>query len=315
MAKREVTTIATPTIGTINGFQPFQSVFTVNRLLRATLVVFCVLAVPLVNCGFAAAPAGYHLTWSDEFNGNFIDANKWTVTGAIAPVVSRDCTLIPDAVSVGNGNLMITTYTVGGTNYSGYIKSYPHFLQKYGYFEARIKFEQSSGTNMAIWLNAPGYFAYPAATRGAEMDVIEHRATSGYYQLAQQSIHFINSSGTDGGTNSFPVIPNGGYGYHIYGLEWDATGYKFYIDDHLSWTENNPDSISMTEEFLQLATGVIPGNDFGQIPSSGYGDLAHSTTKMTVDYVRAYAVPEPASCVLAITAILALLGYTWRKRK
>ena len=282
-----------------------------GRLLRTTLAACCVLAVPLVNCGFAVAPAGYSLTWSDEFNGSSVDLSKWRVS--TNPY--HDATFTPNALSVSGGNLTITTYTVGGTNYSGYINTYTHFLQKYGYFEARIKFDQSLGTSSGFWLNAPGYFSYPAATGGAEMDIVEHRATSGYYQLAQQTIHYIDLSGNDPAPNSWPVIPGGGYGYHVYGLEWGPTGYKFYIDDQWKWTENNPESISKTDEFLQLWTAVIGGSDFGQIPSGGYGDLAHSTTKMTVDYVRAYAVPEPSSCVLAITAVLALLGYAWRKGK
>jgi hypothetical protein len=69
------------------------------------------------------------MPWSDEFNGTSLDTNKWTVsTGA-----RRDAVNTASAVSEGGGYLTITTYTSGGTTYTGFIGTSSGFRATYGY--------------------------------------------------------------------------------------------------------------------------------------------------------------------------------------
>jgi hypothetical protein len=83
--------------------------------------------------------SGWQLQWADEFNGTSLDTSRWTVfTGT-----RRDAVNTASAVSEGGGALTITTYTSGGTNYTGFIGTPVNFLGTYGYWEARINFQDS----------------------------------------------------------------------------------------------------------------------------------------------------------------------------
>src|SRR6516225_11909925 len=74
--------------------------------------------------------SGWQLLWSDEFNGTSLDTSKWTV----ATGTRRDAVNTASAISEGGGYLTITTYTSGGTNYTGFIGTYNSFYSAYGYW-------------------------------------------------------------------------------------------------------------------------------------------------------------------------------------
>ena len=117
------------------------------------LVTCCLLSGPLVNRGFAVAPPGYVLKWSDEFNGNTLDTSKWYADSGgwnNDEVNSLD----PAALSVSGGYLTISTYTgTDGLQHTGYLETY--YQQKYGYFKSRIQYRQKNGTDSAFWMISP----------------------------------------------------------------------------------------------------------------------------------------------------------------
>jgi beta-glucanase (GH16 family) len=293
-----------------------------THAFRAALLIGCCALFALHDrCVMAAPPEGYALAWSDEFNGNALDGSKWWIkTGA-----NRDATNALETVAVNGGDLVITTYTanVGGVPFhrTGMVTGYGLFQQQYGYMEARIKFSDSPGMWSAFWVQSPTY-GNPednAAVAGAELDVVEHRAVDknnvSVANKAQIAVHWNGYGSAHQTTNT--LTPNLGLadGYHLYGVEWDAAGYKFYIDNHLQWSENRADSISQRPEYMILSSEVENNSWAGKIPTGGYGNLAGSTTKMSVDYVRVYAVPEPTSYVmLGAAAIVAFLHFCQRLR-
>src|SRR4051812_41464613 len=85
---------------------------------------------------FSAVPAGYYLVWSDEFNGASLDTTKWDywLLGN-----RRDAVNTTAAVAVTGGNLVISTYTSGGVNYTAIVASDQTFRTKYGYWESNVK--------------------------------------------------------------------------------------------------------------------------------------------------------------------------------
>src|SRR5258708_3514267 len=94
---------------------------------------------------------GWQMLWSDEFNGIAVDSSKW----AVATGARRDAINTASAVSEGGGYLTITTYTSGGTNYTGFIGTYNGFKATYGYWEASISFQDSPGMWSAFWDQSP----------------------------------------------------------------------------------------------------------------------------------------------------------------
>src|SRR5262249_26886849 len=118
--------------------------------------------------------AGWQLLFQDDFDGTALNTSAWTVaTGA-----RRDAVNTASAVGVGGRNLTITTYTSGGTNYTGFLGTQGKFQATYGYYEARVQFQDSPGMWSAFWLQSPTIgnpIGNPAAA-GTEIDVVEHRA-------------------------------------------------------------------------------------------------------------------------------------------
>jgi len=244
------------------------------------------------STGWAGPPPGYALQWSDEFNGQALDSSQWHVhTGARGNAFNTGA-----AISESGGNLVITTYTDGRTNFTGFLDTQHTFERAYGYFEARIAFQTQSGTHSAFWLQSPtvGVVGDPAAN-GVEIDIFEHRHSDrkgnnisgggdsalhwdGYGASHKKRVIEYNDVGADSG-------------FHSYGFLWTTNQYCVYVDDKLVWSVDGP--ISRKPEFIRLTSEVDRSDWSGKEPKDGYGNLAASTNKMLVDYVRVYAPPTP----------------------
>jgi beta-glucanase (GH16 family) len=255
-------------------------------------------------------PSGWALTFNDDFDGASLDTTKWSHR---LPGVRNDAINTANAVSVGGGALTITTYTDAGTNYTGMIGTQDKFAQAYGYFETRMKFNSAPGQWSAFWLTSPVYDGNVGnpALYGTEIDVVEHRAVNrdnddllnryvsavhwdGYAAAHQQSAR------THG-----PLDTLGNGSWHTYALRWSPTGYEFYFDDALLWTQTQ--AVSARPEYMILSSEVRDAHWAGTVPAGGYGSLATSTTNVQVDYVRAYAaVPEPTGIALMLASGMTL---------
>ena len=90
------------------------------RILAVSSVAWLLAMIsgPTVRSVYAL-PSGYVQVWSDEFNGAVLDASKWGYLQGIR----HDATNTPNALSFDGNNLIITTYTEGGTHYTGMIQS------------------------------------------------------------------------------------------------------------------------------------------------------------------------------------------------
>jgi hypothetical protein len=243
-------------------------------------------------------------TWSDEFDGTSLDLTRWSYR-ATGP--RNDGNLTPDAVSVGGGLLTITTYTDAGQHYSGMISSHLHgtdgFEQAYGYFEARVRFDNAPGQWSAFWLQSRtiGTPIGDPATAGVEMDIAEHRTRCVTAPApvppeicadrVQQALIW-DGYGPDLKAHvklSDPLAGLGNGGWHTWALRWAPAGLTFYYDNVVTWSMPGP--ISRRSQYIILSSEV--GRFFaGDIPAAGYGSRDTSTTKMQVDYVRVWSVPN-----------------------
>jgi beta-glucanase (GH16 family) len=257
------------------------------RFLASLLFASCVRPSP------AAPPTDYYLVWADEFNSFSLDTSKWDywLLGN-----RRDAVNTQSAVSVNGSNLVITTYTSGGTHYTGMIATDGTFRSRYGYWESSIKWGDTNGMWSAFWMQSPtmGANLNDPVVSGSEIDNAEHRFVDGsnnnIANQVQVNIHW-NGYGSSGGSSGSGNVGGGlGSGFHTYGILWTANSYSFSIDG--SQVYNGGSSpVSHSTEWAILSSEVDDTSTTwaGFIPAAGYGPLASSTTKLTVDYVRYYA--------------------------
>jgi len=156
----------------------------------------------------------------------------------------------------------------------------PKFMHKYGYYEARVKFQKRPFWWSAFWIQSPntGSTCDPA-TSGVECDIIEN---------------FVNGTLTSGGIY-------GGYGkdfhddsarirypyteddqFHRVGMEWSPEGYVYYFDGKEITRSSAP--VSHTEQFVLLST-EIKGYRKGITPEYTEEDLNDC---FIADYVRVF---------------------------
>jgi autotransporter-associated beta strand protein len=262
-----------------------------GRLLWARFLAAVLLFSCLCHC-LAAPPAGYYLVWADEFNSFSLDTSKWDywLLGN-----RRDAVNTQSAVSVNGSNLVITTYTSAGTHYTGMIATDGTFRSRYGYWESSIKWGDTNGMWSAFWMQSPtmGANLNDPVVSGSEIDNAEHRFVDGSNNnIANQVQVNIHWNGYSPGQSSGSGNVGGGLGsgFHTYGILWTANSYSFSIDG--SQVYNGGSSpVSHSTEWAILSSEVDDTSTTwaGFIPAGGYGPLASSTTKLTVDYVRYYA--------------------------
>jgi len=258
-----------------------------RKLSLAALVAVVSVICPRVI--LAGPPSGYHLDWADEFNGPSLDDNTWNIiSGSRHSAVNT-----PDAVAVTNGCLVISSYTTKGIHYTGFVDTKGKVYKRYGYYEARIQFQNAPGNWSAFWLQSDGILhtnRNPAD--GVEIDIIEHRNTDkkgrDLIGVSESALHYNGYHAAEVSTNIVTGDLGLSSGFHTYGFLWTSNKYEFYVDDRLTWAPANY-MISTSPEFVRLTSEIFNHGWAGDIPTNGYPGSAATPLKMYVDYVRYYA--------------------------
>ena len=236
---------------------------------------------------------GYALVWAEEFDGTALDAARWTMKSG----PHHQAVYTPDAISVADGMLTITTFTTDHRHVTGWISTLDKAAFTYGWFEARIRFSTTSGgTWSAFWLSSPtlGNPIGDPGAAGTEIDVAEHRRSrgtgvdmSGVYAM---NLHWDGFGEAHKTTGSYgwpgPGTPPIQNGWHVYAVAWTPEGYRFFLDGVEQWATK--DAVSHRPEYLLLTSEVKEGAWAGSIPPPGYGPRRHSTNRMQVDWVRVW---------------------------
>lgn len=254
----------------------------------------------------ATPPSGYYLVWSDEFNGASLDTTKWALRlgGAY-----RDGYNTLNAVSFNGSNMVITTYTQNGTNFTAMLYAKGKFESKFGYWESNIKWADSNAEWSSPFLLSRNYSlnstqlaAAPdnidPATFGSEIDMCEHRYvdssnTKIIAPYVQVNLHWKNGTASVDDPGS-PLVPSTGgldTGFHTYGFLWKTNSYAFLVDDVQVYSNRTTTPVVRAAEYPLLTSAVDDTSTTwaGLIPSGGYGSQSTSATKYTLDYIRYYA--------------------------
>lgn len=253
-------------------------------------------------------PAGWKMTWNDEFDGPAgtpPDPSKWTHdTGNNGGWGNHELeyyTASTDNASLdGNGDLVITARKAPsgntlGCSYGTCLYTSARLLTQdratfqYGRIEARIKLPaQEAGMWPAFWTLGAN-FPTVGWPQSGEIDIMENvgRLPGEIFGTSHGP---VSGGAGNGGTYT---LPSDQYdAFHTYSIDWLPNKIVWYVDGVKyhevdksaagnDWVFNHP-------FFLLLNLAV--GGDFA-------GPVGNDTTfpqSMTVDYVRVYQAPDTA---------------------
>jgi beta-glucanase (GH16 family) len=285
--------------------------------LSAQLGTICVAAIALsgavqATVAEASPPAGYSLTWSDEFNGpagSQANPAKWTYDlGNGASNFGNDeqetytnsyanSHIVSDPNATDGLALQIIALNTNGNITSARLKSQGLHVVKYGYIEARIEAFNSTG-NQGVW---PAWWMMgedkPSVEwpNCGEIDVMEQWNGSNQNHM---SIHGQNMTGSSLSTNG-PANCHINQ-YHTYGLLWTPTTMTYYVDgvQEASYTRASSPAWPFNQPFFYLLNIAVGGS------GSFIGSWNSATTwpqTMNVDYIREYQ-PVSGTVIDTVTA-------------
>ncbi len=221
----------------------------------------------------------YKLIWSENFVGNKLDLTKWIYRGLGRrgdAVLTKDCVTLD-----GNGSLVLSTKRNGEQIETAMIATEGKFETKFGYFEARMKFQTEPGHWSAFWLQAATMAKVGnPGVNGAEIDIIEFFSTD--RQSMFSNVHWDGYGDEHKKIGSKHSEPKLASGWHTVGLEWTANEYVFFLDGTEVWRTNQ--AVSHIKQYIILSLEV----------RKWAGDISKAKLpdSLYVDYVRVYSKPE-----------------------
>jgi beta-glucanase (GH16 family) len=231
------------------------------------------------------APVGYTLVWNDEFTGASVDKNKWSyeVNGdgggnnELQYYTDR-----PENSYIENGILVIQAQKenyLGKEYTSARMRTIYKGDWKYGRFEIKAKLPYGQGMWPAIWM-LPTDREYGGWPKSGEIDIMEMlgQETTKIYGTIHYSIN--NQHAQSGGNYSLKSGTFAQY-YHVFAIEWDSTGFNWYVDNNLYYTAKQGQPFD--KRFHILLNVAVGGN------WPGSPDISTLfPQKMYVDYVRVF---------------------------
>jgi autotransporter-associated beta strand protein len=249
-----------------------------DRTGRSGRCLAVLMAVVFAKAALAAPPAGYQLSFSDEFNGTAIDQTVWRVLD------SR-----PN-VSVGGGVADFTTVEISpGVYQEGWIDT-RLFRQRYGFYEARFRIGNKSGLNNAFWLNTPTEWADADNTHDRlEIDINEAHFPDPVSRDFTCGIHSWETGAKQSHGGTGIDVGDLSTGFNLFQLEWRT-------DNSLVFSLNGTARYTLAATDFEEANNTIPVEVLfsTKVLTGGFAgtiDPNVGGTKMSVDYVRVYDEP------------------------
>ncbi len=237
------------------------------------------------------ASEGYHLIWNDEFNapdGSHPSPEYYETPDRLNAAWNRFISSRPDLMVMKDGNLMMyckpnpdPTEQDDREMVSGAIRTRNHFSLKCGRIEARMKVHGHWGSFPAFWLmpnTQPD--GWPVS---GEIDIFE--SINNKY-TAFGTIHTGRQANQDLSTSAYQFDTDIN-DWHVYGLEWDESNLRFYVDGiqrgHLTpqnvkqglWPFNE-------QQFYFILNQSVGNGGWASAPDTSW------TYQTEVDWVRAY---------------------------
>lgn len=240
---------------------------------------------------------GWELVWSDEFEGDAIDASNWTYdiggwgwgNGEAQYYTDR-----PENARVENGLLVIEARQEKfEDSYYTSARLITQGLQafRYGRIEARMKVPEGAGLWPAFWMLGSDFERNPEAPLESnwphvgEVDIMEYVGREP--DLIMGTVHGPGYSGAGGlgrwNRQEYDIADE----FHTYAIEWDEEGIRWFYDGD-SYYDLGPEDLGGREwvfdkEFFLLLNLAVGGQFAGTI-----GLDTKFPANLYVDYVRVY---------------------------
>ena len=243
-------------------------------------------------------PAPWLLVWSDEFDGENINAENWTYdiggTGW-GNAELQYYTDRPENARIEDGELVIEARReeerIQGREYtSARLKTQGLQSWTYGRIEARMQIPTGQGIWPAFWMLGDNIttVSWP---RCGEIDVMENIGSEP--KLVHGTVHGPGYSGANGVGNSYPHPEGAAFAddFHVYTVEWEPEEIRWYVDDEHYGTvtvDDVPGEWVYDHPFF-IILNVAVGGHWPGYPD----DTTVFPQQLRVDYVRVYeANPE-----------------------
>jgi beta-glucanase (GH16 family) len=275
-------------------------------LVVAVVALLVAATVTAVTIAREETKAGWHLTWSDEFDGDALDRSKWTPEDQstfgdgnkeLACLLSRRAN-----VEVAEGMLTLRAirekiprvcgdsderFPNGRPFTSAMLSTEGKAAWHQGRFEMRAKLPLAAGRSKGLW---PAFWMRPANGSGdGELDIMEAIGTSDPQDPEAGSVHhtlWYDGKGTyPKQSKAAPVQGGPASGFHTYAAEWRPGVMRWYVDGQLTFERDSSTAPWIDEAFagefyirLNMAVG-------GTFPGTPNADTA-LPADMVVDWVR-----------------------------
>jgi len=248
-------------------------------------------ASPMVGATPPPQAAGYALAFSDDFVSLDLSPNGaanhtwydgvWSYHNpaplANISTANSELSLVWKA-NQGPSDTSIETLAQGNPNYRAW---------RYGYFEARMKWDVVAGAWPAFWLTpvetALGQDFYNGVQEQGEFDIFEGQGDEPHTFFG--TIHdWVNGKGTANANNFWELPSSVDFSqYHTYGMLWVPGKVTWYFDDQPLMSAPTP-AVVDKQTYLMIL-GIQEGAAWQ------YGNLSGvtaSSMKMTVDWVHVW---------------------------
>ena len=186
-------------------------------------------------------PSGWHLAWSDEFNGTTIDRSKWNIRQEGRAIDLGCNSTSPRNAFVGGGHLTIRAIrepAYCGSQTRAFSEAYLDTIGKasftFGRFEIRARSPNVPRVSRGLW---PAFWLRPEDGGLGEIDVVELPGGDDYLSAATQAIFYDYTPVKQDNRYAFGAgYP--GDGFHTYTTEWEPGSLRWLIDGRLVWQRN-----------------------------------------------------------------------------
>jgi beta-glucanase (GH16 family) len=245
-------------------------------------------------------PGNWTMTLDENFDGDKLNMDLWNTRLVWDGPLERDMQVyLPENVTVGDGLMRIkfekrTAHQYGEPNLptrdyaTGCATTLGKFTQRYGYFEARLKFPRARGGWPTFWMmpdRGPGagniWERRSTHNGGMEIDIAEHLCEwgPGRYNVAAHWDGYEDEHRSVGSSQvTYPPTPDE---FHVAGLLWEPGKLTWYCDgvEKWSWENERVASVPLYLKFTIQVGGAWAAHDVddGALPDA-----------FLVDYVRVW---------------------------